>query len=52
MLERLEIFGVAMARAKIFEPIEPLGYTEKEFEAKGRGTFVGDEVRKVGIEIL
>jgi len=52
LLERLEIFGVAMARAKIFEPIEPLGYTQKEFDAKGKGTFVGDEVKKAGIEIL
>jgi hypothetical protein len=52
LLERLEILGVAMARARIFKPIEPLGYTEEEFDAKGRGTFVGDEVKEMGIEVL
>lgn len=51
ILERLETFGVAMAKARIMEPIEPLGYTEEEFSSKDRGTFIGDEVKAKGIEI-
>ena len=51
ILERLETLGVAMAKARIMEPIEPLGYTEEEFSLKDRGTFIGDEVKAKGIEI-
>jgi len=49
LIERLEILGRTAAR--IMEPIEPLGYTEEEFSLKGKGTFIGDEVKRKGIEI-
>ena len=51
ILERLETLGLAMAKGRIMEPIEPLGYTEEEFSSKDRGTFIGDEVKTKGIEI-
>ncbi|KPK76785.1 MAG: hypothetical protein AMJ89_03510 [candidate division Zixibacteria bacterium SM23_73] len=51
LFERFEILGLALGKAKIMEPIEPLGYTEEEFLAKGEGTFIGDEVKTKGIEI-
>ena len=51
ILERLETTGLALAKAKIMEPIEPLGYTEEEFSAKGKGTFIGDEVKTKGVEV-
>jgi len=47
--ERLELLGIAAAR--IMEPIQALGYTAEEFAALGEGTFVGDEVKPVGIEV-
>ena len=47
--ERLEILG--MAAARIMEPVQALGYTPEEFEALGEGSFVGDEVKPVGIEV-
>ncbi|MCD5408530.1 nucleotidyltransferase domain-containing protein [Candidatus Bipolaricaulota bacterium] len=47
--ERLEILG--MAAARIMEPIQALGYTKEEFDALGEGSFVGDEVKRVGIEV-
>lgn len=51
LLERLEALGLASARARIMEPIEPLGYTEEEFSSKGKGTFIGDEVKTKGVEV-
>ena len=51
ILERLETIGLAMAKARIMEPIEPLGYTEEEFSLKDKGTFIGDEVKAKGIEV-
>jgi predicted nucleotidyltransferase len=47
--ERQVILG--RAHGKIREPIEALGYTEEEYKSKGRGTFIGDEVKIKGIEI-
>lgn len=47
--ERLELLGIAAVR--VMEPIQALGYTPEEFEALGPGTFVGDEVKPVGIEV-
>lgn len=52
LFERLEIIGLALAKAKIFEPIEALGYTEKEYNSKGKGTFIGDEVKTKGVQVL
>lgn len=46
---RLELLGVAAAR--IMEPVQALGYTPEEYAAFGEGTFVGDEVKPVGIEV-
>ena len=51
LLQRLELIGRTLAKARIFEPIEALGYTEEEFASKGQGTFVGDEIRSKGIEV-
>ncbi len=47
--ERLEVLG--MAAARILEPVHALGYTPEEFEAFGKGSFVGDEVKPVGTEV-
>ncbi|MEA3356577.1 MAG: nucleotidyltransferase domain-containing protein [Candidatus Bipolaricaulota bacterium] len=47
--ERLEILGIAAAR--IMEPIQAWGFTAEEFAARREGSFVGDEVKGVGIEI-
>ncbi len=52
LLKRLETIGLALAKAKIMEPIEALGYTEEEFLAKGKGTFLADEVKSKGIEAI
>ncbi len=52
LLERLEIIGLALAKAKIMEPVEAIGYTKQEFASKGEGTFIGDEVKTKGVEIL
>lgn len=38
--ERLEILGLAAGR--VFEPIEALGYTEKEIEERKEESFVGE----------
>lgn len=52
LLERLEAIGGIFASARIMEPIESLPWTEQELEAKGEGTFLGDEVRGKGVEVL
>jgi predicted nucleotidyltransferase len=51
LLKRLETIGLALAKARIMEPVEALGYTEEEFSTKGEGTFLGDEVKSKGIEV-
>jgi len=40
-----------LAKAKIMDPVEVRAYTEEEFESKGEGTFVGDEIKAKGVEI-
>jgi hypothetical protein len=45
----LEILGIAAAR--IMEPVQAWGYTSEEFEARQEGSFVGDEVKGVGVEV-
>jgi hypothetical protein len=52
LLRRLETIGLALAKARIMEPIEALGYTEEEFASKGEGTFIGDEVKSKGVEVI
>ncbi len=47
--ERLTLLGQAGAMLK--KPIEALGYTEEEFSSKGKGTFLGDEVKAKGVEV-
>lgn len=47
--QRLELLG--MAAARIMQPIQALGCTPEEYAVLGKGTFVGDEVKPVGIEI-
>ena len=47
--ERLYILGDS--RADIKRPMEILGMTEEEFESEGKGTFIGDEVKKKGVEV-
>jgi len=52
LLKKMETIGLALAKARIMEPIEALGYTEEEFSNKGEGTFLGDEVKSKGIEVI
>jgi len=52
LLRRLETIGLALAKARIMEPIEAIGYTEEEFASKGEGTFIGDEVKSKGVEVI
>ena len=47
--ERLSLLGEATIGIK--SPLEILGYTEKEYEEKGRGSFIGDEVKAGGVEV-
>lgn len=52
ILRRLEMMGLALAKAGIMEPIEALGYTEEEYDSEREGTFIGDEVRSKGVEVI
>lgn len=47
--ERLCLLG--RARIGIGKPMEILGYTDKEFNSKRKGSFIFDEVKLKGIEI-
>lgn len=51
ILKRLELIGIALAKAKVVSPIEAIGYTEEEYESGGRGSFIGDKVKAKGIEV-
>lgn len=46
--ERLEILGLAAGR--VFEPIEAMGYTEKEIESKAAGSYL-DEIVSKGVSV-
>jgi len=48
--ERLCLLGEA--RVEISQPMKILGLTEAEFEAEGKGTFIGNEVKLKGIEVV
>lgn len=48
--ERLCFLG--RARIGIKKPMEILGLTEEEFLAEDTGTFIGDEVKPKGVEVL
>jgi predicted nucleotidyltransferase len=50
--QRLEILGLALARAKIMEPIEALAYTTEEYDSPERGTFLADEVKAKGVSLI
>ena len=52
LLERLEFTGTALAKAKIFEPVEIRAFTEEEFLSQKEGNFIADEIRARGVEIL
>ncbi len=52
LLKRLELIGLALAKARITEPIEALGYTEEELASKGQGTFLGDEIKSKGVQVI
>lgn len=52
LLKRLELIGLALAKARITEPIEALGYTEEELASKGEGTFLGDEIKLKGVQVI
>jgi predicted nucleotidyltransferase len=52
VLKRFETIGLALAKARIMEPIEAIGYTKKEFALKGKGTFAGDEIKSLGVQVL
>jgi uncharacterized protein len=52
LLQRFETIGLALAKARIMEPIEAIGYTEEEFASMGEGTFIGDEVKSKGVEVI
>ena len=52
LFRRQEIIGMSLARAKIMEPIEALGYTEEEYDSKEEGSFIGDEVKSKGVQII
>ena len=49
--ERMEFIGSTLARLKTAEPINVLAYTELEFKAQPRGSFIGNEVKSKGIEV-
>ena len=48
--ERLCLLG--RARIGIKRPIEISGITEEEFKSEHSGTFIGDEVKSKGIEVI
>lgn len=48
--ERLCLLG--RARMGIMKPMEILGLTEEEFAHENAGTFIGDEVKVKGIEVV
>ncbi len=52
LLRRFEFIGLALAKAKIMDPVEVRVYTEEEFETKREGTFVCDEIKAKGIEVM
>lgn len=52
LLKRLETIGIALAKAKIMETIEAIGYTTEEFALKNESTFVGGEVKAKGVEVM
>lgn len=48
--ERLCLLG--RARIGIKRPMEILGLTKEEFVAKRSGTFIGDEIKAKGVEVI
>lgn len=48
--ERLALLG--RARVGINEPMEILGFTEKEFKEESAGSFVGDEIKAKGVSVI
>jgi predicted nucleotidyltransferase len=48
--ERLCLLG--RARIGVKKPMEITGYTEEEFEVERSGTFIGNEVKTKGVEVV
>ena len=48
--DRLCLLG--RARKGISRPMEILGLTVQEFDSEGEGSFIGDEVKSKGLEVL
>jgi len=49
--ERLCLLGEARMGIRK-KPMEILGLTEEEFESEGEGTFIGNEVKAKGVEVI
>ena len=52
LVKRLETIGLALAKGRIMEPIEALGYTREEFDSREEGTLVADEIRPKGVTVI
>lgn len=52
ILERLEAVGLALAKARVVDPIEAMPYTPEEFDSEERGTFLAEEVKARGVPAL
>ena len=51
LLKRLELFGEIAAVERIFAPVEALSYSQEEYKSMGPGSFIGDEVKRVGVVV-
>lgn len=50
--KRFETVGIACARGGITTPTDILPFTEREYQESAKGTFIGDEVKPKGVEII
>lgn len=51
LLDRLGILGLAKKGIRNRKPMEILGYSEEEYNAKESGSFIYDEVKTKGIKV-
>ena len=52
IFRRLELIGSALAKARIMEPIEALGYTQGEYDSREEGTLLTDEIKFKGVRVI
>lgn len=52
IVKRLELIGTALAKAKIMAPIEALAYTRDEYDSRQQGTFLDDEIKAKGVQVI